>query len=352
MVDYIICARAIKDGEFTAEPGPLSYLKVASNAKSYNSKNIVADRAVWVSEVQGLADGDENPNSISPTGDVLVLVHGYNNDIASVLTRMRQLRKNLRSEGWRGEVIAFDWPSNNQVLNYYEDRSDAAKVAAELVVGGIMLLSETQKRVVDGTEEKLCKTNVHLLGHSTGAFVIMEAFVQAEKKGRLFRSDWRVGQVAFAAGDVSQASLATKSDWSSPMYARIMRLTNYSNPFDSVLGVSNAKRLGVSPRAGRVGTPADADAKAINVDCGDYFKTVDPKSQNGSVGSWPHSWYLNNTVFARDLAMTLEGAIDRHAIPTRLEKDGKLFLQDEPRPKFMAAWNIKADAQNAEARIV
>ncbi|HWP24376.1 MAG TPA: hypothetical protein VNM15_09405, partial [Candidatus Binatia bacterium] len=43
-----------------------------------------------------------------------------------------------------------------------------------------------------------------------------------------------------------------------PMFRRIMRLTNYQNPYDYVLAASNAKRLGVAPRAGRVGLAANA----------------------------------------------------------------------------------------------
>jgi len=344
MTDYIICARKVINGEFTATPGPVRYLKVPPGNPRYNASNIVSDRSKWVAEVQGLADGDENPNSISPTGDVLVMVHGYNNDIASVLTRMRQLRRNLRAEGWRGEIVAFDWPSNNQLLNYLEDRSDAAQVAAELVVSGIVLLRRAQQAG--------CETNIHLLGHSTGAYVIMEAFAQSDKKGTLFKDDWRLGQVAFIAGDVSQVSLSLASDWNAPMFRRIMRLTNYFNPNDAVLAVSNAKRLGVSARAGRVGLPLDANVKAVNVNCGEYFNSVDPLLQPETVGSWTHSWALNNRVFARDLAMTMEGAVDRGSIPTRILKNGELCLQDAPRPQFMARWNIKADAQNVEWRTV
>lgn len=37
------------------------------------------------------------------------------------------------------------------------------------------------------------------------------------------------------------------------MFGRILRLTNYRNGFDDVLGVSNAKRLGTASHAGRVG---------------------------------------------------------------------------------------------------
>ncbi|WP_455270838.1 alpha/beta fold hydrolase [Rhizobium herbae] len=338
--DYLITARKRVGNGFIAEPGPVRFLKVPSSAMSYDASHIIGSPKEWAAEVQGLSDGDENPNSIGPMGDALIFVHGYNNDMAVVLERMKQLRKDMKAEGWHGEIVAFDWPSNNQTLNYLEDRSDGAEVAGELVNKGIRLLAEGQKAG--------CQTNVHLVGHSTGAYVIMEAFAQAEKRGDLFRSDWRVGQVAFIGGDVSSTSLTVASDWAKPMYRRIMRLTNYSNPFDSVLAVSNAKRLGVAPRAGRVGLPVDVDSKAINVDCGAYFSTLDPKKSK-VIGSWTHSWHIGNRVFARDLAMTLEGAIDRHAIPTRKNVNGHLILQDAPRPKFQDEWNIKADAKN-EAR--
>ncbi|MXN66744.1 alpha/beta fold hydrolase [Stappia sp. GBMRC 2046] len=330
--DYLISARQINGKVFGGEPGPLSYIKIPSTSKSYDTSHIVKKKKKWAREIQGLADGDENPNSISPTGDVLIFVHGYNNDIPIVLKRMRQLRRDLQAEGWRGEVIAFDWPSENSTLNYLEDRADAAKVAHSLVTEGIDLLIQKQKNG--------CSTNIHLLGHSTGAYVIMEAFAQAEKVGAYFKSDWRVGQVALIGADVSTNSLNLTSDWSKPMFRRIMRLTNYSNPFDSVLAVSNAKRLGTSPRVGRHGLPDSHDRKAVNVDCGDHFKSLDPDGQP-HFGSWPHSWHIGDRVFARDLAMALEGAIDRNAIPTRRKTEAGLSLQDAPRPQFMPHWDIK-----------
>ncbi len=54
------------------------------------------------------------------------------------------------------------------------------------------------------------------------------------------------------------------------MYERIFRFTNYSNRFDKVLGVSNMKRFGTAPWAGRVGLPADIPSKAVNVDCSEF----------------------------------------------------------------------------------
>ena len=339
--DYVMTARKLTAGSFGSDPGPVRYLKVAADQFGYGPKDVIGSPGEWMREVQGLADGDQNPLSISPKGDVLIFVHGYNNTIEAVLNRMRRLRNNLRAEGWRGEIISFDWPSANQVLNYLEDRADGAEVALSLVTKGITLLSEGQKAG--------CKTNIHVLAHSAGAYVTMEAFVQAEKKGELFKRDWRIGQVAFIGADVSAGSLTETSDWSNPMFRRIMRLTNYSSPYDAALAVSNAKRLGTAPRTGRVGLPEGASSKAVNVNCSDYFSGLKPPAvSDGS--SWTHSWHFGDRVFARDLAMTLEGAIDRRALPTRKLINGELYLQDKPRPAFQSEWDIKQTAQYADAR--
>ncbi len=339
--DHIISTRIIKDGAFGKDPGPVNFLRVPTSAKAYVPDHII-DREEWATEVQGLADGDNNPLSVSPTGDVLVFVHGYNNAPDVILTRLRALRANLRAEGWRGHVIAFDWPSDNNTLNYFEDRTDAAAVAHELVENCLRMLVRRQAR--------RCETNVHLLGHSTGAYVIMEAFAQTPIKGDLFQGAWRLGQVAFIAGDVSRDSLGADSEWAKPMFNRIMRLTNYANGHDPVLAVSNAKRLGVAPRAGRVGVPANAHPKVVNVDCTTFFANLDPKTQPKDPGVWAHSWHINNRVFVRDLAMTLEGASDRNAISTREQGAASLELKNAPRPKFQKRWGIDDAAPPGRVR--
>lgn len=330
--DYVFTARRVRDGRFQAEPGPVRYLKVPADAPVPTPAHQMGGPGgikAWVAEVRALADANPNPHAISPAGDVLVFVHGYNNDLPIIMQRQRRLAADLRAEGWRGVVVSFDWPSDDSTLNYLEDRWDAAEVALSLVTKGIKVLARGQ--------ENGCETNVHLLGHSTGAYVILEAFTQAEKDGNLFKSDWRMGQVAFIGGDVSRDCLSTDDDWSAPLFKRIMRLTNYANPFDGVLAVSNAKRLGVSPRVGRVGLPANARPKAVNVDCGEHFQTLDP-DQATYFGTFNHSWHIGDRVFARDLAMSLEGGIDRQAIPTRRREGGRLVLQDAPRPAHMGGW--------------
>lgn len=334
--DYVITTRRIRNNSFDAEPGPARYLKVPNTiAEPTPDHQMVGRGGVtrWVEDVRELADGTPNTNSVSPTGDVLIFIHGYNNDLPIIMKRQRQLAKDLKAEGWKGVVIGFDWPSDDSTLNYHEDRSDASEVATALVSKGVRVLAQGQ--------DSGCLTNVHLIGHSTGAYVIMEAFAQADKKGDWFKSSWRVGQVALIGGDISSSSLGEDNDWSSPMFHRVMRLTNYSNPFDSVLAISNAKRLGVKPRVGRVGLPENARPKAVNVNCGNHFKSIDPLVAT-YFGTFNHSWHIGDRVFARDLAMTLEGAIDRHALPTRKTDNGALILQDQPRPPHMDRWEIKS----------
>lgn len=350
--DYVISVRRVDArGRFEPEPGGETlFLKVPLEQAEYVPAHRVPFER-WQAEVNEIAVREEE-SPVGSRGDVLIFVHGYNNKPSEILKRTRLLRATLGAEKWDGAVVAFDWPSDRSTLNYLEDRSDARDTALRLVRDSVLKLAAIQDpedgalwktaglREAVRRRAKPCDLNIHLLGHSTGAYVIMEACAQAEAQGALHRTNWRLGQVAFIGGDVSSDSLAADSDWSKPLFQRIMRLTNYSNGFDDVLAVSNAKRLGTAPRAGRVGLPGNAHRKAVNVDCSDYFKTIDPKLAK-YVGWFPHSWHIGDPVFARDLAMTLEGRYDRNVLPTREIVNGKLQLRDGGRPPFEESWGAK-----------
>lgn len=79
-------------------------------------------------------------------------------------------------------------------VDYLEDHHDAKQTALQLVTDGITLLSAEQ-----GPD---CTINVHLLGHSTGAYVIREACDDADD-AQLLNSSWLVSQIALIGGDVS-----------------------------------------------------------------------------------------------------------------------------------------------------
>ena len=325
---YVICTRRVRRGSFGSEPGSATYLKVPNHQDPTPADKI--NRRAWFDEVRDLADGAAD-NRIDPAGDVLVFVHGYNNDQAIVMDRHRQLQADLWREGFRGLVVSFDWPSASSPVNYLEDRWDASETAITLVTGCIVHLAARQ--------ETGCDTNVHLLGHSTGAYVIREAFYHARKKGVLHRSSWKVSQVGFVGGDIASATLAENDTISHPLFERSLRITNYSNRYDKILKVSNAKRLGLRPRVGRVGVPQYAHPSVVNVDCSTYFRDLDPASQP-RFGKFCHSWHIGNEVFSRDFAYVLHGGIDRDGIPTRYQDGGRLLLRTARRLTHEKEWLV------------
>jgi esterase/lipase superfamily enzyme len=315
MSDHVISVRNTKKGKFGTEPGPTRFLKVPGN-EIPNPDHAISKKN-WVDDVLKEIGTGTAATSNRDSGDVLVFIHGYNNPPKTVIKRHRLLKKNLASQGYDGALVTFDWPANDVALNYLEDRSDAKKVAIKLVEDCISLFSVLQSGG--------CEITVHLLAHSTGAFVIREAFDDADDRKSIASKNWSVSQIAFIGGDVSSASMAANDSKSSSIYRHCVRLTNYQNPFDSILKLSNVKRVGVAPRVGRIGLPDDADAKAVNVDCGNHWKTLTkPPDQ---IGAFDHSWHFGDKKFIKDLVYTLQGDIDRHRIPTRKTlSDGTLSL--------------------------
>lgn len=316
MADYLISVRNIRKGAFGSEPGSTRFLELPGNAATPKPDHGIG-RARWVDRVMELARSGTDPATGRDCGDILVFVHGYNNDPPAVIKRHRMLKKSLAQAGFEGAVVSFDWPSNNIALNYLEDRSDARMTSIKLVDDCIRLFTVTQLRG--------CAYNVHLLAHSTGAYVIRQGFDDADDRRNIAATNWTASQVMFIGADVSSRSLGIDDSKSSSLYRHSVRLTNYQNPYDSVLKLSNIKRVGVAPRAGRVGLPERVPQKAVNVNCGHHFQGL--RSRADATGAWDHSWFFTDAGFARDLALTLKGDVDRNYIPTRTRAvDGSLLL--------------------------
>jgi hypothetical protein len=98
-------------------------------------------------------------------------------------------------------------------------------------------------------------------------------------------------------------------------------MTNYQNPYDAALKLSNVKRAGVAPRVGRRGLPGDRPTKAVNVNCGDHYQ-----AQFADTDGNGHSWYFSDAVFLDDLSQTLAGDYDRYVIGRR-RSDAQGVLQ-------------------------
>ncbi len=313
MPDFIMSARRIRRGEFSAEPGPTRFLHVPSNRIPLPNHTVT--RSKWNADVMAAGHTGQDGHSGADCGEIVVFVHGYNTSPAAVVRRHRQLKKGLTRTGYKFALISFDWPSDDRAINYLEDRSDAKHTALRMVDDCISQLAAVQFRG--------CKYNVHVVAHSMGAYVVREAFDDADDRPAIAASNWTVSQICLVAADVSAASMAASDARSRSLYRHCTRLTNYRNPYDRVLKLSNVKRAGVAPRAGRRGMPDDHPDKAVNVNCGAYFK-----KQLAGAGKNGHSWYFEDPIFLADLAATLSGNEDRHVVASRrIDARGELHLR-------------------------
>lgn len=308
--DFVMSVRAVDGSAFAAEIGATRYLLVPS-PETPGPQHAVEPKD-WFDAV--VRAGTWKNDRGEPRGDILFTVHGYNMSEAEVIDRHRALRGGLEALGFKGVVVSFDWPSDDKALAYLPDRHKAKQTAMQLVSDGIAHLSRRQ------TPD--CTVNLHALGHSTGAYVIREAFDDADDTA-VYNAGWSVSQVIFAAGDVSSDCMGADNSGTLSLYRHCTRLTNYYSRHDAALDLSNAKRLGTAPRAGRVGLPAGAPASAVDIDCTGYYELLDSdpnvlgQDQDGPIRGMPsHSWYFGNRMFNMDLFATLIGK-DRTVIPTR-----------------------------------
>lgn len=314
-MDYIFSARNKTKSGFGTDPGPTRFLVVPKGAKTLDPSQEIPRRK-WFDAVVAEAEVSKNPASGRSVGDVLIHVHGFNNTQGEVLNRHRRLRTGLEALGYKGAVVSFDWPCGTSAISYLPDRIDAKETAFRLVADGIAPFA----RYIDPK----CEISTHVLAHSMGAYVLRTAFDDAADRPAVEAVNWMVSQLMICSGDVSAASMGDTAT-SAAMYQHCQRLTNYSNPYDAVLSISNAKRAGVSPRVGRVGLPPDAPAKAVNVNVGQYYDAH--REEFAGLTNADHSFYLFSKEFLQDVFLTLQGNIDRASIPTRIVEGGRLYLR-------------------------
>jgi esterase/lipase superfamily enzyme len=314
MTQYAISTRRLVGGanrRFEAEPGPPTYLASPDNAGSFLPDAKVNSDAAWARQIVAElpTEIDERTGKTVTSGDLVFLVHGFNTDADHAFAFHKRVSAGLNAARFPHVLVSFDWPSRGTITNYLEDSHDAEIAAPMLVTGGIALFARFT--------EADCRTRVHLIAHSMGAYVTREAFRQSEGHPPASKRAWGLTQLVLVAADISSGSLTNNLSYT--MRDKSQRVTNYSSKFDAALATSNIKRFASSPRAGRHGVPEEMLDKIVDVDCSDRWTVVREGSNLES-----HGWYFrDDDVFYPDLAATLRGDVDRARIATREPIPGK-----------------------------
>lgn len=281
--------------KFTNNPAQLTrYVKITDGPDGNGKwQGGIINQADWLSQVE--ADGD--------TDEVTIFVHGFNNGQFDVLRRFDKIKTGLRRNGYRGAMIAFDWPSEGNVLAYDNDRRNAKATARYLVADGIIPLAERK-----------LNRKINLIGHSMGAYLTLRALSDFDDSATSGSGSWGLNEILFVSGD-ADARWFGRGAWASLLLAyRSKRFTNYFSHLDGTLSLPAVIGNGMQKRVGRAGMPPVVHKNHVDIYSHEQFlKDVAHKDQTPA---YSHQWWFDNDKFYNDVALTLAGQ-DAHDMPTR-----------------------------------
>ncbi len=284
-----------KKKKFTLKPAAKTrYVNITKkNADGSIRKGSIVKKAKWLDIVRQQG-GDTS---------VLIYVHGFNTSQKDMLDRLEKIESGVRSNGYKGAVIAFDWPSDGSIHTYDRDRADAKAVAPHFVGDGILALLGMSPR-----------PKVHVVAHSMGALVVLRAFSDFGDSAGPGNKVWSADQVMFVSGD-AEAAWFEKGAWGDlVLKKRSKRFTNYYSGMDKVLALSSGIVNGGKPRIGRAGMPKLTSKGHWDLFCDHQYKRDVPKGKRNRTKS--HRWWFDSKAFYKDLALTIDGQ-DAKTMPTR-----------------------------------
>ena len=331
--DYMISLRKTSGA---GGVGPPRYLTMDGPDAAAVSVSAQTFRARILAEFPKPPPAPDGRTAMPRTGEVMLFVHGFNVSAESARRGHFKMRDALRAAGWPGVLVSYDWPSDGLVFAYLPDRETARLSASALVTSAITLLRDAQA--------KDCRVNVHLMSHSMGAFVVQQAFTWAYQD---VPPDWGVAQLIFVAADVDATVFSADNPSAKALARHSGRLTAYTDRYDKALAISNAKRLELAPRMGRVGLPDDAPSSSCEVDCSDLFKAVFKDFTQELDPGLTHGFYFDRPEFWQDVVLTLAGGIDRSRFPTRTHKPDAPMNRYLEQTKPLAAAAYKAALNQA-----
>jgi len=125
---------------------------------------------------------------------ILFFVHGYNNSVSDSLLRIAQFSEDT---GFAGVPVLFSWASAAKASRYVYDLNSALIARPKLLETG-QILRRSKAR------------GVNLFAHSMGAFLTVEAIVQAQLIGRYPKNSGWFHNIMLAAPDIDMDLFKTQ----------------------------------------------------------------------------------------------------------------------------------------------
>ena len=185
--------------------------------------------------------GDLPGPTIGPH-DVLIYVHGFNQTFETSVLDAARLSDGIR---FRGDTLAFSWPSKAKLLDYGYDRDSA------------MWSRDALEKVLDGLSASPTVGRLNIVAHSIGTMLTMEALRQLyAHQGDMIAE--RLGAVVFASPDIDMDVFASSVERVGPIARKITVLTATN---DRALAVSRWMAGGMT----RVGAAQKAQLEQLGL---------------------------------------------------------------------------------------
>ncbi len=141
--------------------------------------------------------------------DVLIYVHGFNQTFETAALDAVRLSDGIK---FRGETMVFSWPSRAKLFDYGYDRESA------------MWSRDALQQVLDGLIASPNVDRVHIVAHSIGTMVAMEALRQLyAARGDAITG--RIGAVVCASPDIDLDVFTSSVDRIGPLARKITLIT-------------------------------------------------------------------------------------------------------------------------------
>jgi esterase/lipase superfamily enzyme len=217
---------------------------------------------------------------IAPTAgghDVLIYIHGYNTTFETAALDAARLSDGIK---FAGETMVFSWPSRASLLDYGFDRESA------------MWSRDALQQVLDGLIANPVVGHIHIVAHSIGTMLTMEALRQLYAQlGE--EAVNRIGAVVFASPDIDMDGFSSSVQRIGPLAPKI---TVVAATNDRALAVSRWIAGGMT----RVGAAEKAQLERIGI------RVIDASQQGWGIVN--HDLFLSNA----QIRKVIRGAVDGH----------------------------------------
>lgn len=244
-----------------------------------------------VERVPSLSVGQSSAGS-GDVRDVLLYVHGYNQSFASATLDAARLADAVN---FRGDTVAFSWPSSNKLLDYIGDRETAL----------------WSRDALETTLESLLANptvgHVHIIAHSMGSMLTIEGLRQIYARSADRAVD-KIGAIVFASPDLDIGIFSSSVRRMPPL---AQRMTIVIAADDRALAVAGKMAGGT-----RVGSAEKAKLEALGL------KVIDASGLGWGI--------LNHDLFLRNAR--LQELIERAITASKSQRGGAGFVSRTAAP--------------------